>query len=95
MVESAVHDVARTRLDPTITTSMGFAIRMNNLKLSVSKDVLAIVQQCLLICGIAGFHNDSPYSLGRQLRDAASAQLMVHNGRILHHNASLLCVMKD
>ncbi len=95
LLESAVHEFDRALVDPSIATSMGFAIRMNNLKLSVSKSVLAIVQQCLFICGIAGFRNDTPYSLGRQLRDANSAQLMVHNDRILDHNASLLCIMKD
>jgi acyl-CoA dehydrogenase len=95
LVDSAVHEFARALSDPSVATSMGFVIRMNNLKLSVSKDVLAIVQQCLFICGIAGFRNDTPYSLGRQLRDANSAQLMVHNDRILDHNASLLCIMKD
>jgi acyl-CoA dehydrogenase len=95
LVEIAVHEYERVRPDADQATSMSFAIRMNNLKLSVSQDVLTVVQQCLFICGIAGFRNDTPYSLGRQLRDANSARLMVHNDRILDHNASLLCVMKD
>lgn len=95
LIEQAVHEFERVRTDPDAGSSMGFAIRMNGLKLSVSHDVLAVVQKCLFVCGIAGFRNDGPYSLGRQLRDATSAQLMVHNDRILEHNASLLCVMKD
>lgn len=95
LVEVAVHEYDRVRADADQATSMGFAIRMNNLKLSASQDVLTVVQQCLFICGIEGFRNDTPYSLGRQLRDANSARLMVHNDRILDHNASLLCVMKD
>jgi acyl-CoA dehydrogenase len=95
LLETGVHEYERVRLDADAATSMSFAIRMNNLKLSVSQDVLEVVQQCLFICGIAGFRNDSPYSLGRQLRDANSARLMVHNDRILDHNASLLCAMKD
>ena len=95
LIEIGVHEFERVRHDVDAATSMSFAIRMNNLKLSVSQDVLAVVQQCLFICGIAGFRNDTQYSLGRQLRDANSARLMVHNDRILDHNASLLCVMKD
>ena len=95
LLETGVHEYERVRHDADAATSMSFAIRMNNLKLSVSQDVLDVVQQCLFICGIAGFRNDSPYSLGRQLRDANSARLMVHNDRILDHNASLLCAMKD
>ena len=51
--------------------------------------------QCLGICGIAGYKNDSPYSLGRHLRDAHSAALMIGNDRILATNASLLLVHKD
>ena len=95
LIEIGVREFERVRHDVDAATSMSFAIRMNNLKLSVSQDVLAVVQQCLFICGIAGFRNDTQYSLGRQLRDANSARLMVHNDRILDHNASLLCVMKD
>ena len=95
LLETGVHEYERVRHDADAATSMSFTIRMNNLKLSVSQDVLDVVQQCLFICGIAGFRNDSPYSLGRQLRDANSARLMVHNDRILDHNASLLCAMKD
>ena len=64
---------------------------MNNLKLAVSQDVLGVVQAALNVCGIAGYRNDSEYSLGRLLRDSYSAALMVHNDRIVEHNASLLC----
>ena len=50
---------------------------MNNLKISVSDGVVQVIQQALMICGIAGYRNDSPYSVGRHLRDALSAALMV------------------
>jgi acyl-CoA dehydrogenase len=68
---------------------------MNELKLSASTKVVEVVQAALLICGIAGYRNDTPFSLGRELRDAHSAALMVHNDRITEHNASLLCVAKE
>ena len=76
-------------------TTVGYALQMNNLKLSASSLVPDIVTRCLGICGIAGYKNDTPYSLGRHLRDAHSAALMVSNHRILATNASLLLVHKD
>ena len=75
--------------------TVGFALKVNNLKLAASAQVLDIVHQALLICGIAAYKNDSPYALGRQLRDALSAAIMVGNDRILASNAALLLVSKD
>jgi acyl-CoA dehydrogenase len=75
--------------------SIGFAIKINNLKLASSQLVAQIVQQCLLIVGIAGYKNDSKISMGRHLRDALSAQLMIGNDRIYATNAALLLVHKD
>ncbi|MGI9146870.1 MAG: acyl-CoA dehydrogenase family protein [Chloroflexota bacterium] len=77
------------------TLTVAFALKVNNLKLAASRQVVDIVQLALLICGIAGYKNDSRFSLGRQLRDAHSAALMVGNDRILTTNASLLLVLKD
>jgi acyl-CoA dehydrogenase len=47
------------------------------------------------VCGIMGFKNDTPFSVGRHLRDAMSASLMVANERIHQTNASLLLIAKD
>ncbi|MDF2691852.1 MAG: acyl-CoA dehydrogenase [Labilithrix sp.] len=75
--------------------SIGFAIKINNLKLASSQLVAQIVQQCLLIVGISGYKNDTKFSMGRHLRDAQSAALMIGNDRIYATNASLLLVHKD
>ncbi len=40
-------------------SSIAFALKMNNLKVSSSQLVVQIVQQTLLICGILGYKNDS------------------------------------
>jgi acyl-CoA dehydrogenase len=77
------------------TLTVAFALKVNNLKLAASRQVVDIVQRALLICGIAGYKNDSKFGLGRHLRDAHSAALMVGNDRILTANASLLLVLKD
>lgn len=91
---------ARTRYaavadDPAKTTTMGFAVSMNSLKVAASTLVVDVVQRALLICGMAGYANQSPFSLGRLLRDAYGAQLMVNNDRINANNAQLLLVSRE
>lgn len=76
-------------------SGMAFALRINNLKINASRAVTRIVEAALQICGIHGYKNDSPFSVGRQLRDALSASLMVANDRIYAANASLLLVQKE
>ena len=48
-----------------------------------------------MICGILGYKNDTKFAVGRHLRDAHSAALMVGNDRIYATNASMLLVLKD
>jgi len=43
----------------------------------------------MVICGIQGYRNDSKLTLGRHLRDAMGASLMVNNDRILGQNATM------
>lgn len=76
-------------------SSIAFALKMNNLKVSSSQLAVQIVHQALLITGILGYKNDSKVSVGRHLRDAHSAALMVGNDRIYATNASMLLVLKD
>ncbi len=76
-------------------SSIAFALKMNNLKVSSSQLVAQIVHQAMQICGIMGYKNDSKFSIGRHLRDALSAALMVGNDRIFATNASMLLVLKD
>ena len=47
------------------------------------------------VCGIMGFKNDTPFSVGRHLRDAMSAALMIANERIHQTNAGLLLIAKE
>jgi acyl-CoA dehydrogenase len=75
--------------------SMGWALRLNNLKISCSEAAPQIVHRALQIVGILGYKNDSPFSLGRQYRDSLSASLMISNDRIAAKSASMLLVFKD
>ena len=73
---------------------LGYAIRINSLKISASERAPQICMGALGICGIVGYQNDTPFSVGRQLRDALSAALMISNERIHTTNAALLLVRK-
>jgi acyl-CoA dehydrogenase len=71
-------------------SSLNFAIEMNNLKVMASTMAVNVVQEALLVTGIAGYRNDGPFSVGRHLRDVLSAPLMVANDRILANTAGLV-----
>jgi acyl-CoA dehydrogenase len=76
-------------------SSIGWALRLNNLKIAASEAAPGIVHKALQICGIVGYKNDSSFSVGRQYRDSLSAALMIGNDRITSKNASMLLVFKD
>jgi acyl-CoA dehydrogenase len=80
---------------PDAFNNFGFAIRTNNLKLAASERVVEIVSRAMLICGIAGYRNDSKFSLSRHLRDAYGAAIMVNNDRIRRLNSTLLMVHQE
>jgi len=73
----------------------GFVVRVNNLKLTASQLVVDVVMRAMIICGISGYRNDSKNTLGRHLRDATGAALMVNNDRILGQNATMHVAIRD
>lgn len=80
--------------DEGAASTTRFAITMNNLKVNSSQLLIEIVSRAMLVCGLAGYRNDSPYSVSRHLRDAHSAPLMINNDRIERNVAGLLLVSK-
>jgi acyl-CoA dehydrogenase len=76
-------------------STMRFAIAMNHLKMSSSQAAVDIVIDALMVCGIRGYRNDTPYSLGRYLRDVISAPLMINNDRIQALTANMLLVQHE
>ncbi|MGH9103871.1 MAG: acyl-CoA dehydrogenase family protein, partial [Acidimicrobiales bacterium] len=94
-----VHGAARRYEEaagaPGLGATIGYAISMNALKVSASTLVVDVVGRAMAICGMAGYREDSPLSLGRLLRDAYGAALMVNNDRILANNAQMLLVHKE
>jgi acyl-CoA dehydrogenase len=75
--------------------SIGWALKMNNLKINASETAPQLVHAALQITGIMGYKNDSKFSLGRHYRDTLSASLMISNDRIASKSASMLLVFKD
>jgi acyl-CoA dehydrogenase len=76
-------------------STMAAALRFNNLKLAASEHSADVCRGALDVCGIMGFKNDTPFSVGRHLRDTMSAVLMIANERIHQTNAGLLLIAKE
>ena len=83
-------DTDRERL-----ATMATILRFNNLKLAASEQAPRVCQGALGVTGIVGFKNDTPFSVGRHIRDSMSASLMIANERIHQTNANLLLIAKD
>ncbi len=81
--------------DRSRLSEMATILRFNNLKIAASEQAPRVCQGALGVCGIVGYKNDTPFSVGRHLRDTMSACLMVANERIHKTDASLLLIAKD
>ena len=57
-------------------------------KVQASETAVAIVLEAVRTCGLSGYRNDSPFSVGRHLRDVLSSPLMISNDRILANLAT-------
>jgi acyl-CoA dehydrogenase len=75
--------------------TMASVLRFNNLKLAASEQAPRVCTGALEAIGIVGYKNDTPYSVGRHLRDTLSARLMVANERLLATDAGLLLIAKE
>jgi acyl-CoA dehydrogenase len=94
-VVAAVKVYQDAKQDEEKLSSVAFAVAMNNVKIASSETILVIINHAMLICGIMGYKNGTPFSLGRHLRDAHSAQLMISNDRILGNTSNMLLIHKQ
>jgi acyl-CoA dehydrogenase len=96
-VESALQEflVASDEPGRERLSTMASVLRFNNLKLAASEQAPRVCSGVLEVIGIAAYKNDSPFGVGRQLRDALSARLMVANERIHAIDAGLLLIAKE
>ena len=81
--------------DRETLSTMTTILRFNNLKIAASEQAPRVCLGAMSVCGIVGYKNDTPFSVGRHLRDTMSACLMVANERIHQTNANLLLIAKD
>ena len=98
-MRAGVDDAARAYhaiiADRDALSSMGFALRMNGLKVQSANLVVQIVAQAMAVCGISGYKADTKYSVERHLRDAYSAGIQINNDRVLGASASMLLVHRE
>ena len=96
-VESGLRDFVAASEEPhrEWLSTMAASLRFNNLKIAVSEHSADVCRGALDVCGIMGFKNDTPFSVGRHLRDTMSGALMIANERIHQTNAGLLMITKE
>lgn len=95
-IESALreHEALMEAEDPYKQIDLAATLRINDLKLTMSERLVGVVTEAIQTCGVLAYRNDGEFSLGRHLRDAHSAPLMIHNDRIRATNTDLLLVYK-
>jgi acyl-CoA dehydrogenase len=94
-VESALQAFIGADEEREWLSTVASALRFNNLKIAASEQTPRVCAGAMSICGIVGYKNDTDFSIGRHLRDAMSASLMIANERIHQTNAGLLLIAKD
>ena len=69
--------------EPEVLASFEFQAEMNMMKVQASTLAVATVMQAAQACGLAGYRNDSPFSVARHVRDVMSSTIMISNDRIM------------
>ena len=82
-VQSGLANFERHAREPGGLTAMDAQLALNFLKVEASELAVQTVTSALRATGLAGYRNDTEFSLGRALRDISSAPVMIHNERIL------------
>ncbi|HEY7244837.1 MAG TPA: acyl-CoA dehydrogenase family protein [Xanthobacteraceae bacterium] len=88
LVTSAAQRFEARSGDEKALESVEFQTAMNLLKVNASELAIATVMGALQASGLAGYRNDTEFSIGRSLRDILSAPIMINNDRILANVAS-------
>jgi acyl-CoA dehydrogenase len=98
-IEAVIRDgLARwdaVRAQPGASPTVGFGLALNALKVAVSSQALELVDEALMITGLAGYKNTGGSSLGRHLRDIHSARLMIGNDRVLAGAGQMLLIQRQ
>jgi acyl-CoA dehydrogenase len=92
LIAAAAQRFETLSADPAALEAVDFQTGMNMHKVNASELAVATVMNAMQACGLAGYRNDSEFSIGRHLRDILSSPIMISNDRILANiaTASLL-----
>ncbi|TGD99418.1 acyl-CoA dehydrogenase family protein [Methylobacterium nonmethylotrophicum] len=88
LIEQAIERFEAAADDPAMLASLDFQTAITMLKVDVSDLAVSAVMAALRTNGLAGYRQDGPFSIGRDLRDVLSAPLMIHNDRIVANLAT-------
>jgi acyl-CoA dehydrogenase len=88
LVDSATADYLSRAADLETLDEISFQTSLNLLKVSASEMAISTVMLAFNACGIAGYRNDSEFSISRPLRDILSSSVMINNNRILNNVAT-------
>jgi acyl-CoA dehydrogenase len=88
IITSNLDTYATHEYDERALSSLDFQSSINLLKVEASELAVATVMSAMRACGLSGYRNDGDFSVGRHLRDALSAPLMINNDRILANIAT-------
>src|ERR1700727_1281718 len=88
MITSNLDTYAAHEHDERALSSLDFQSSINLLKVEASELAIATAMHAMRACGLSGYRNDGDFSVGRHLRDALSAPLMINNDRILTNIAT-------
>ncbi len=88
LIAAALQRFEAASADAAALESIDFQTGMNMLKVNASELAVATVMSAMQACGLAGYRNDSEFSIGRHLRDILSSPIMISNDRILANVAA-------
>ena len=88
LITSSLDAYAAREHDERGLSSLDFQSQINLLKVEASELAVATAMSAMRACGLSGYRNDGDFSVGRHLRDALSAPLMINNDRILTNIAT-------
>ena len=83
LISSSLRRFEQAADDERALTSLDFQTMINLTKVEASELAVSTVMSALRACGLSGYRNDSPFAIGRHLRDVLSSPIMINNDRIL------------
>jgi acyl-CoA dehydrogenase len=88
LIAANLEAFARCEHDERALSSLDFQSQITLLKVQASELAVETVLHAMRTTGLAGYRNDGDFTMGRHLRDALSAPIMINNDRILTNAAA-------